>query len=115
MPTNKANSAATAQAGGPSLRTGGSLPRSFALAATTDRVFVFRLDMASRTIKNPEAFGLGVGMSRTESNRPSRPPMGANNHDAADNAGDGDGRLGGRDNHLKPGSFSRNDAVFMQG
>jgi len=27
--------------------------------------------------------------------------MGANNHDAADDAGDGDGRLGERDNHLK--------------
>ena len=92
---------ATAQASGPSLRARDSLPRSFALAAGADRVFIFRVDMALGTIKNPEAFGLRVGVFRTESNRPSRPPMGANNHDAADGASDGDGQLGERDNHLK--------------
>lgn len=41
--------------------------------------------------------------------------MGANNHDAADNASENDGRLGESDNHLKPDNFSRNNALFMQG
>ena len=92
-----ARTTATIQAGGASRRTGNSLLRSVVPAAVADRVFVFREVMAERAIKNPEAFGLRVGMFRAESNRPSRPPMGANNHDAA---GGDDRRLGERDKHL---------------
>jgi hypothetical protein len=49
-------------------------------------------------IKNPEAFGLGVGMFRFGSNRPSRPPLDNNNRDAAD-GGYILGRVGKCDTH----------------
>src|SRR3954468_19657971 len=113
-PIRNANNTAAAQVCGPSLRANDWLSRSVTLAAGADRIFAFRFGMPLHTIKNPEAFGLRVGVFRTESNRPSRPPIGADNHDAADNAGSGDGRLGERDNHWKPGKFCRNDAVPMQ-
>lgn len=87
-----ANMTATDQGGGKH-----PLLRSFALSDGADRAFNFREVIAECAIKNPEAFGLRVGMFRAESNRPSRPPVGANNHDAA---GNDDSRLGERDKHL---------------
>jgi hypothetical protein len=50
-------------------------------------------------MKNPEALGLGVDVFRVESNRPSRPPLCANNYDAAGYASANDRRLGKRDKH----------------
>jgi len=102
-PIEIASSATTAHVGGCAERgrgvRGGDSLRGDMLA---DVFFEFAMEPITQPTKNPEAFWpQGWRVSR-KSNRPLRPPLGANNHDAADDAGDDDNRFSEYGKHLKP-------------